>query len=69
MNLQILNNLFEIMKSVGVIISPYLLYQYGDLRIFFFLIIKMSKLILCRFLKKNVCVGNIFKKNVFLKFW
>jgi len=33
-NLQILNNLFEFIKGVGEIISPYLLYQYGDSIVF-----------------------------------
>jgi len=31
-----LNNVFEFMKGVGEIISPYLLYQYGDLQFFSF---------------------------------
>jgi len=34
-NWQILNNLYEIMKSVGEIISPDFLYQGGDLKIVF----------------------------------
>jgi len=35
-NLQILNNLFEIMKGVAEIISPYRLHQFSDFQICFF---------------------------------